>query len=130
MAYSSSALLILAGATVLAGALVVLFMEWLDMRKRTHVSLKAVDLEPGPGRGGAGLLAPEFIVMSGPQAGLRKVNFVGPFPPVPAKNVVISGYLDPATNEVRSSRQNRIMAWLIGSLGALGSAMVLSGLIG
>ena len=54
MAHLSSTVLILAGSALLAGALVVLFMEWLDMRKRTHVRLKAVDMPPSPGRGGAG----------------------------------------------------------------------------
>ena len=130
MAYSSSTLLILIGAAILTAALVVLCMEWFNMRKRTHVSLKAVDLGAGHGRGGAGVLHPEFLVMSGPQAGLRKVNFVGPFPPLHTKNALISGYLDPDTNEVRSSRQNRAMAWLIFGLSALGGAMMLSGFIG
>ncbi len=130
MIYSNSTLLICAGAALLAAAMVGLCREWLDMRKRTHVRLKPVDLPPRPGRGGSGFLDPEFVVMSGPQAGLRKVNFVGPFPPLPTKNALISGYLDPETNEVRSSRQNRLMAWLILSLGGLGAALVLSGLIG
>lgn len=130
MAYTSSTLMILMGTALLTAALVVLCMEWLNMRKRTHVSLKAVDLGPDHNRGGTGVLNPEFLVMSGPQAGLRKVNFVGPFPPLQTKNALISGYLDPETNEVRSSRQNRAMAWLIGGLGAIGSVMVLSGLIG
>ncbi|MEM8645114.1 MAG: hypothetical protein AAGF86_02110 [Pseudomonadota bacterium] len=130
MAYSSSTLLIFAGAALLAAALVVLCVQWLDMRKRTHVRLKPIALEPHPDRGGAGVLAPEFVVMSGPQAGLRKVNFVGLFPTLKANNALISGYLDPETNEVRSDRQNRVIAWLIGGLSALGSAMVLSGLFG
>ncbi len=130
MAYSSSILLILAGAALLAAALVVLCAQWLDMRKRTHVRLKPVNLQPHLDRGSAGVLAPEFVVMSGPQAGLRKVNFVGLFPPLKTNNALISGYLDPETNEVRSSTQTRFMAWLIGGLGAVGSAMVLSGLLG
>lgn len=128
MVLTSSTLLILGGLAFLVAAIVVLYQEWANMRRRTHVRLKVVDLHPKPGHRGATYLHPEYLVMSGPQAGLRKVSTAGSFPPFHSKNALVSGYLDPETNEVRSTLQNRIMAWLIGGLAGLGGVMLLIGL--
>ena len=65
--------------------------------------------------------------MSGPQAGLRKVSTAGSFPPFHTRNALVSGYLDPETNEVRSALQNRITVWLIGALAGLGGLMLVVG---
>ena len=127
MVYTSSTLLILGGMAFLAAALVAFCHEWANMRRRTHVRLKVIDLHPEPGHRGTTYLHPEYLVMSGPQAGLRKVSTAGTFPLLHNKNELVSGFLDPETNEVRSTRENRITAWFVAGLGSFGIVMLAVG---
>lgn len=127
MILTTSTLLILGGMAFLAAAIFVFCTEWTNMKRRTHVRLKVIDLHPDPGLRGATYLAPEYLVVSGPQAGLRKVSTASSFPPFHGKNALVSGYLDPETNEVHSDVQIRLTGWFIASLAGLGGVMLVIG---
>ena len=123
-----STLFIFGGAAFLLGALVAFCFEAINTGRRTHVKLKVVDMRPETGHQGATYLHPESVVVSGPQAGLRKVSTAGTFPPLHRKNEIVEGYLDPLTNEVRSIKESKIAVWCIAGLVGLGTAMLLIGL--
>ncbi len=123
-----STLFIFGGAAFLLGALVAFCFEAVNTGRRTHVKLKVVDMRPETGHQGATYLHPEYVVVSGPQAGLRKVSIAGTFPSLHRKNEIVEGYLDPVTNEVRSLKENKVTGWCLAGLFGLGSAMLLVGL--
>ncbi len=121
-------LCILGGATFLIVALGAFCFEAVNAGRRTHVKLRVVDMRPETGYQGATYLHPEYVVVTGPQAGLRKVSTAGTFPPLHRKNEIVEGYLDPITNEVRSLKENKVTGWCLAGLFGLGSAMLLVGL--
>ncbi|MCP5081205.1 MAG: hypothetical protein GY948_05860 [Alphaproteobacteria bacterium] len=124
MAYTTTTLLFFGGAVFLVTALVALCFEIANMRRRTPVQVKVMALQSQPGHRGGAYLHPEFLVVSGPQAGLRKVSTAGSFPALHNTNDLIEGYLDPETNEVRSARDRKAIGWLIAGLASLGALML------
>ncbi len=123
-----STLFIFGGGAFLLCALVAFCLEAVNTGRRTLVKLKVVDMRPETGHQGATYLHPEYVVVSGPQAGLRKVSTAGTFPALHRKNEIVEGYLDPITNEVRSLKESKIAGWCIAGLVGLGAAMILVGL--
>lgn len=124
MVYTTTTLLFFGGAAFLVTAVVALCFEIANMRRRTPVQVKVMSLQPQPGHRGATYLHPEYLVVSGPQAGLRKVSTAGSFPPLHNPNDLVEGYLDPQTNEVRSARECKAIGWLIAGLAGLGALML------
>ncbi len=124
MIYTTTTLLVLGGLAFLAAATVALCFEITYMRRRTPVRVKVMSLHPQPGHQGNTYLHPEYLVVSGPQAGLRKVSTAGSFPPLHNPNDLVEGYLDPETNEVRSVKECKANGWLIAGLAGLGALML------
>lgn len=122
-----SSLFILGGAIFLVGALVASFYEAANMRRRTPVKVRCIDLRAETGLKGASYLSPEYLVVSGPQAGLRKVSTASTFTALHNKGDIVDGFLDPETNEVRSLKENKLTTWCIVGLVGLGTAMLAVG---
>ena len=124
MVLTTTTLLTFGGAAFLITAAAALWFEIANMRRRTLVQVKVVSLKPQPGHRGTTYLHPEYLVVSGPQAGLRKVSTAGAFPALHNTNDLVTGYLDPETNEVRSLRECKAAGWLIAGLAGLGAVML------
>lgn len=121
---TTTTLLIFGGAAFLVAAAAALWCEIANMRRRTPVQVKVMALQAQPGLRGNTYLHPEFLVVSGPQAGLRKVSTAGSFPALHKANDLVKGYLDPKTNEVRSVKECKATGFLITGLAGLGALML------
>ncbi len=123
MIFSLSTLLIFGGTAFLVTALVAFCLEMASLKSRTPVTVKVLPDRPQHTRH----LAPEYLVVSGPQAGLRKVSSAGTFPAFHAPSELVEGYLNPETNEVRSSQDCKLVSALIATVGIIGVLMMAAG---
>ncbi len=98
-------------------------------KRALRVSLIVVDNHAKTDENDRTYIYAEYMILSGPHAGLRKLSKSGTFPPLHNKNDYLDGLYDTKTGEIQSVKSGKLTGWIIFGFAGMGALMLAIGIL-